>query len=104
MVVVALLVAGAAFQYVFYELIEDAGLPEHQVIYMSHFFFYAALSVMFLAFGKSLEPKGIFKDLKDSVQSGMLGPEAGRTPSYQIVLGALLIVAASLAAVFLHHA
>jgi len=63
MVVVTVLVSTAAFQYVFYDLLEEAGLPEHQIVYVSHYFFYAALSAMYLAFGESLLPHGVFADV-----------------------------------------
>ncbi|HTK60245.1 MAG TPA: hypothetical protein VL283_03525 [Candidatus Baltobacteraceae bacterium] len=64
MVVVTVLVSAAAYQYVFYEAIEDLGIPEHRVIYLSHYFFYAAISAMYLAFGASLRPRGVFEDVR----------------------------------------
>ena len=64
MIVATLLVAAAALQYVFYEGLETLGAPEYQVIYLSHFFFYAALSAMYLAFGASLAPRGVFEDVR----------------------------------------
>ena len=67
MIAVTLLVVAASFQYVFYEAIEDLGAAEHQVIYMSHYFFYAALSAMYLAFGASLRPHGVFEDVRKFV-------------------------------------
>lgn len=67
MVVVTVLVAAAAYQYVFYEVIEHLGVPEHQIIYISHFFFYAAISAMYLAFGASLRPRGVFEDVRKFV-------------------------------------
>jgi len=69
MVVVTLLVAAAAFQYVFYEVIEHFGVPEHKIIYLSHYFFYAALSAMYLAFGESLRPRGVFEDVRKFLES-----------------------------------
>lgn len=69
MIVVTLLVAAAAFQYVFYEAIEHLGVPEYQIIYLSHYFFYAALSAMYLAFGASLRARGVFEDVRKFLES-----------------------------------
>jgi hypothetical protein len=55
------LIAAAALQYVLYEALEDAGLPVLQIIYVSHFFFYAALSLLFLSFPKLARLGGIYE-------------------------------------------
>lgn len=54
------LVAAAALHYLFYELLEDIGLSEVQIVYLSHFAFYAALSFMFLAFPRLARLGGIY--------------------------------------------
>ncbi|HJV33221.1 MAG TPA: hypothetical protein VJ694_04300 [Patescibacteria group bacterium] len=71
MIAVTLLVAAAAFQYVFYEAIESLGVPEYRIIYLSHYFFYAALSAMYLAFGASLRPRGVFDDVRKFLAEGV---------------------------------
>ncbi len=48
---------------VFYEILEDAGLPDHQVIYVSHFLFYAALSLIFLSFRATANLPGVYADV-----------------------------------------
>lgn len=54
----------AALASVFYDLLKDAGLPEYQVIYLAHFFFYASLSTLFLAFGTLARLTGVYADLR----------------------------------------
>lgn len=47
-----------------YEILEEGLLlPGYQIIYISHFLFYVALSIMFLSFSSLTEPKGIYKDV-----------------------------------------
>lgn len=55
-----ILIALAAIPNIFYETFENFGLPKFQIIYLSHFTFYAALSLMFLSFGQLLNLKGIY--------------------------------------------
>ncbi|MDO8668741.1 MAG: hypothetical protein Q7K65_00420 [Candidatus Buchananbacteria bacterium] len=51
--------------YIFYEFLEsNLNFPLHQVMYLSHFFFYASLSLFFLAFGRINIKGGIYEDLK----------------------------------------
>jgi hypothetical protein len=54
------LIAAAALDYILYELLEEFGVPDVQIIYISHFLFFAALSLMFLAYPKLAKPKGIY--------------------------------------------
>jgi hypothetical protein len=54
------LIMASASQYIFYELLEHMGIPEVQIIYMSHFLFYAALTVLFLAFPRLKKLGGIY--------------------------------------------
>jgi len=60
----------ATFPNIFYELLEHVGVEEVQSIYLSHFTFYAALSVMYLAYGDSLKIGGIHKDIREMMESG----------------------------------
>lgn len=58
----------ATIPNIFYEVMEHGlGIPEMQVTYLSHFTFYAALSVLFLAFGRLSTLGGIYKDLDEEV-------------------------------------
>ncbi len=51
--VMVALVAVSALFYSSYEVIKDlVGMPEYQIVYISHFMFYGGLSVMFVAFQK----------------------------------------------------
>ncbi|TSA43915.1 hypothetical protein D4R49_01535 [bacterium] len=49
---------------IFYEVLGDAGIPSYASIYVSHFLFYAALSLFFLAFKKMSYLGGVYEDLK----------------------------------------
>ncbi|MDD3531533.1 MAG: hypothetical protein PHV99_03035 [Candidatus Pacebacteria bacterium] len=49
---------------IFYEALGDAGVPSYVSIYASHFLFYAALSLFFLAFKKMAYLGGVYEDLK----------------------------------------
>lgn len=55
----------ATLPNIFYEHLEGAGVEEMQSIYMSHFTFYAALSVMILAFTGVNRLGGLHKDLRE---------------------------------------
>lgn len=51
--------------YIFYETLEhDLNFPIHQIMYISHFLFYASISLFFLAFGKVEIKGGLYEDLK----------------------------------------
>lgn len=61
------LIAVSAFFYSSYEIIKDfLGVPEYQIIYLSHFVFYAGMSLMFVAFQKlSVVGGGVIDDIKN---------------------------------------
>lgn len=68
----------ATMPNIFYEHLEALGLEKFQVIYLSHFTFYAALSVMFLAYGESLKIGGIHKEIREAAERGDIEePPAG---------------------------
>ena len=67
-----ILIIAAALPNIFYDVLGDWGVNQIQVIYLSHFTFYAALSVMFLAYGDSLKIGGIHKDIREAVERGEL--------------------------------
>lgn len=51
---------------IFYEFLEDGfAWEEYQIIFLSHYAFFASLSVLFLAFGKLAFLGGIYKELQD---------------------------------------
>lgn len=50
--------------YIFYDFLESTfNLPLYQIMYLSHFFFYASLSLFFLAFGRIKIVGGIYEGL-----------------------------------------
>ena len=57
------LVAIAALQYIWYDALQDAGVPYLQIIYISHFLFYGALSLMFLAFQHIANLGGMYSQI-----------------------------------------
>lgn len=60
-----ILIILATLPNIFYEVLGDAfGLSEIMIIYLSHFTFYAALSVMFLAFRKLSYLGTLYEELK----------------------------------------
>ncbi len=57
----------ATLPNIFYEFIEEIfAVPEFQLVYVSHFTFYAALSIMFLAFGQLANLGGLYASVKKS--------------------------------------
>lgn len=50
----------AALQYSLYEVLEHAGMPDYKIIYLGHYLFYIALTVLFLAFPKLIQKGGIY--------------------------------------------
>lgn len=65
------LIVLAAIPNIFYELIVDVlGVAEYKVVYVSHFAFYAALSLLFLAFGKLSVSGGVYEELKKTETKG----------------------------------
>lgn len=60
-----ILIGLATLPYIFYDLLSVSfGIPIFQLIYLSHFFFYVALSLVFLAFGKVVVSGGLYEDVK----------------------------------------
>ncbi len=67
------LIAISALQYVFYDVLQNTGISMLQIIYMSHFLFYGALSFMFLAFARLTNLGGLYNDAekyKENIHSG----------------------------------
>ncbi|MBI3671334.1 hypothetical protein HY249_00875 [Candidatus Azambacteria bacterium] len=55
--------------YIFYYFIEEElRIEAHQIIYLSHFFFFASLSLLFLSFSK-LSWKGIYQEVRNIKES-----------------------------------
>lgn len=51
--------------YIFYDVLETKfNFPLYQIMYLSHFFFYASLSLFFLAFGRVKIKGGIYEEAK----------------------------------------
>lgn len=50
--------------YILHSFIASLGIPEYQVDYFSHFTFYAALSLIFLAFTKLSYLGGVYEELR----------------------------------------
>lgn len=66
-----ILIVLAIVPNVLYEFIIDTfGVAEFRIIYISHFAFYAALSLFFLAFRKLSYLGGVFEDLKKIARAG----------------------------------
>jgi len=51
-------------------LVFSLRIPYHQVYYLSHFAFFAAMSLTFVAFGSIANLGGIYKDLKEEKMKG----------------------------------
>lgn len=61
----------AALTNVYYEFfIDKFGLPEYQALYFSHYAFYVALSLFFLAFGKVSHLGGMLEEVKNMDSRG----------------------------------
>lgn len=61
-----ILIMLATVPYIFYDFLQiNFGLPLYQIMYLSHFFFYASLSLLFLAFGRMKIKGGIYEDLNN---------------------------------------
>jgi hypothetical protein len=56
------LITISALQFVFYDVLKGLGMPVIQVIYVSHFLFYGALSFIFLAFARLANLQGIYQE------------------------------------------
>lgn len=50
----------AALQYSLYEVLEHAGMQDYKIIYLGHYLFYIALTILFLAFPKLIQKGGIY--------------------------------------------
>jgi len=61
MIAAIVLIMAAVLPNIFYEPLQTLGFDERQVIYISHFIFYAALSLMFLAF-RTFSFTGIYSE------------------------------------------
>ncbi len=57
-----ILIALSALQYVFYDVLQKTGMPMLQIVYISHFLFYGALSFIFLAFARLTNLGGVYKE------------------------------------------
>lgn len=64
------LIAVSAVPNALYEVLEGAGMPIYQIAYISHFLFYAALSVMFLAFGHLANLPGLYQEAEKYKNAG----------------------------------
>ncbi len=63
LIVALVLIGFSAIQNISYEVLEQAlHFPQFQIIYLSHFTFYIALSLMFLAFTHFQNLSGVYKD------------------------------------------
>lgn len=60
-----LLIILATIPNIFYEILEEIGIPEHQIIYLAHFTFFIALSYMFVAFEKLAHLDGLYKEVEN---------------------------------------
>ena len=58
------LILVAILPNIFYDFLSDVGIPSYQSIYASHFLFYGALSLFFLAFKKLSYMGGVYEDLR----------------------------------------
>lgn len=59
-----ILILIAILPNIFYDPLADAGIPTYMSLYISHFVFYAALSLFFLAFRQLSHLGGVYEDLK----------------------------------------
>lgn len=58
------LIAVSALQYVLYDVLLSIGIPTTQIMYVSHFLFYGALSLIFLAFARLTNLGGVYADVE----------------------------------------
>lgn len=59
-----ILIMFSTVPYIFYDLLQSKfNFPIHQIMYLSHFFFYASLSLFFLAFGRVKIVGGVYEDV-----------------------------------------
>lgn len=58
------LILVAILPYIFYDALASIGIPEYGSLYISHFLFYAALSLFILAFKELAPLGGVYEDLR----------------------------------------
>ena len=63
------LITISALQYVFYDVLQGLGMPDFQIVYVSHFLFYGALTLMFLAFVRLANLKGVYVEIESYKQN-----------------------------------
>ncbi len=63
-----ILIAISSLQYVFYDVFQGLGMPDFQIVYVSHFLFYGALTLMFLAFVRLTDLGGIYQEAQKTEQ------------------------------------
>lgn len=69
------LISFSAIFSILYEIWEEVfGMPDHQIVYVSHFTFYGALSLMFLAFVRLANLPGIYAAIQEQRQAPPLRP------------------------------
>ncbi|MDE2001680.1 MAG: hypothetical protein KGI60_03920 [Patescibacteria group bacterium] len=68
------LIIFAAVTNIFYDLHGALGVDEYQFVYLSHFTFYAALSAIYLSFGKLTGTTGLHRDIREFAEGGAAGP------------------------------
>ena len=60
-----ILIMFSTIPYIFYDLLQSKfDFPIYQIMYLSHFFFYASLSLFFLAFGRVKITGGVYEEAK----------------------------------------
>lgn len=59
-----ILILISVFPDIFYDQLRDFTISNMQIIYLSHFIFYAALSLIFLAFKQFSHPGGVYEEAK----------------------------------------
>lgn len=66
------LIATSALLYVFYDPLKELGMPDIQILFVSHFLFYGALSLMFLAFVRLSNLGGIYEEVETYEKSNSI--------------------------------
>ncbi len=56
------LITISALQYVLYDVLPGLGIPGFQILYVSHFLFYGALTLIFLAFVRLSDLGGVYQE------------------------------------------
>ncbi len=63
------LITISTLQYLFHYSLQGTGVSMLQIVYVSHFLFYGALSFMFLAFARLTNLGGVYKGIKKNTGS-----------------------------------